>query len=66
MDRLNISILGISSTRWNNTGTSVINNSEYKTYRSINTDKYTNHKYSIAIIVNQKVEHRVTGFIPLR
>lgn len=65
MGRYKITILGVSSTRWNDTGTFVVNNSEYKIYRSSNNYKDTNHNYDIAIIVNKEVEYCVTGFAPL-
>lgn len=59
-----VSILGLSSTRWKDTGTVVVKNGEYKIYHSSSNNKDTNQNYSIAIIVNKKVEYCVTGFVP--
>lgn len=52
MDRLKISTLRVSSTRWDNSGTYVVNSGEYTIYRSSSNYKDQNHNYGIAVIVN--------------
>lgn len=53
IDRLKISIHGVSSTQCNDTSTFAVNNGEYNIYRSSSNNQDQNHNYGIAIIVNK-------------
>lgn len=59
--RLRVNIMGISETRWANSGEISINKT--KIYYSGNDDSY--HWNGVAILVDKSVSHSVTGFIPI-
>ncbi|KAI5732155.1 hypothetical protein M8J77_022354 [Diaphorina citri] len=60
MQRLNLSILGISEMRWSGTGQRVINN--HTVYYSGNDD--TNHRNGVAVILEKNVARSVKNVIP--
>lgn len=61
MNRLKINILGVSETRWLNTGQLQTNNSII--YYSGNNDNQ--HRHGVAIIVDKESTRAVEGFIPI-
>ncbi|KAI5751342.1 hypothetical protein M8J77_006574 [Diaphorina citri] len=66
MSRMNINVLGVSDTKWTNTGSFPTNSAEQKIYHSgSDEDVATNRRYGVAIIVNKEIDQCVTGFTPI-
>uniref|UniRef100_A0A8D8WPG5 Craniofacial development protein 2 n=1 Tax=Cacopsylla melanoneura TaxID=428564 RepID=A0A8D8WPG5_9HEMI len=66
MVRMNINILGVSDTKWTNSGSFPTINGEQKVYHSSSDENTeTNRRYGVAIIVNKEIDQCVTGFIPV-